>query len=219
MSYPVVKVVITKKSPDIIITEDDNNIVLDSTDGTSDAGGKMVGNGKVFLERFWDGETCVDPKIKFSGTYFFVPDALEDEDVGSKITLEEPDSTYPFYETPDNNRDGIAIWYWPNGRKKNEFTYVNGYLHGSCKQWYENGDPCTIGQRTTGLITNCVARTENSTGVKHTEETLKKKRENNQYGHEWNFATDNKSGTWKFYDKEGTETIGVYNELGVIEYQ
>ena len=80
MPYPVVKVVITKKSPDIIITEDDNNIVLDSTDGTSDAGGKMVGNGKVFLERFWDGETCVDPKIKFSGTYFFVPDALEDEE-------------------------------------------------------------------------------------------------------------------------------------------
>ena len=80
---PAVKTIITKKSPNIIITEDGNNIVLDSTDGTSDDGGKIVGNDIVFIERFW-----ADDVIKFSGTYDEMPEALDDEDVGTKITLE-----------------------------------------------------------------------------------------------------------------------------------
>ena len=135
INNPAVKTVITKKSPDIIITEDGNNIVLNSTDGTSDAGGKIFGNDIVLIERFW-----ADDVIKFSGSYLEMPDALDDEDVGTKITLEE-------YETGEHNRDEIAIWYWPNGNKWKEYTYVNGWLDGSYKIFYENGDPNTVGER------------------------------------------------------------------------
>ena len=39
---------------------------------------------KIFVERFW-----ADDVIKFSGTYLLMPDALDDKDVGDKITLEE----------------------------------------------------------------------------------------------------------------------------------
>ena len=171
---PAVKHVITKKSPDIIITEDDNNIVLDSTDGTSDAGGKLVGSEKVLVERFW-----ADDVIKFSGTYLFVPDALADEDVGSKITLEE-------FETPSGPyRDGVAIWYWPNGNKHREYTYVNGYLHGSYKIWWEDGEKNTVGERSTTWIDGVVGG-----------EGEKEKRK----------------GTWKYYDEEGTETETVWSE-------
>ena len=36
---------------------------------------------KIFLERFW-----ADDVIKFSGNYLEMPDALDDKDVGTKIT-------------------------------------------------------------------------------------------------------------------------------------
>jgi|ETNmetMinimDraft_5_1059913.scaffolds.fasta_scaffold21713_3 hypothetical protein len=92
---------------------------------------------KIFIERFW-----ADDKIKFSATCLEMPDALDDEDVGTKITLEE-------YETDDNTKDGIAIWYWENGNKWKEYTFVNGYLDGSYKIFYENGDIRVKGERDT----------------------------------------------------------------------
>ena len=92
---------------------------------------------KIFIERFW-----ADDVIKFSATCLEMPDALDDEDVGTKITLEE-------YETDDNTKDGIAIWYWENGNKWKEYTFVNGYLDGSYKIFYENGNTNTVGERDT----------------------------------------------------------------------
>jgi hypothetical protein len=90
---------------------------------------------KIFVERFW-----ADDVIKFSAPYNEMPDALDDEDVGTKITLEE-------YKTGERKIDGTAIWYWPNGNKWKEYGIVNGNLHGSYKIWWENGDIDTIGER------------------------------------------------------------------------
>ena len=76
---------------------------------------------KIFVERFWS-----EDRIKFSGNYLEMPEALDDETVGTKISPEE-------YETGENNRDGTAIWYWENGNKWKEYNYVNGWLDGSYK--------------------------------------------------------------------------------------
>jgi len=92
---------------------------------------------KIFIERFW-----ADDKIKFSGNYLEMPEALDDETVGTKISPEE-------YETGEHNRDGIAIWYWENGNKWKEYTYVNGWLDGSYKIFWENGDIRVNGERDT----------------------------------------------------------------------
>ena len=140
INNPAVKTVITKKSPDIIITEDGNNIVLNSTDGTSDAGGKIFGNDIVLIERFWD-----DDVIKFSGTYSLMTDALADEDIGATTTLEE-------FSAPESSKDGISIWYYPNGNKYKEYTLLNGCYHGSYKIWWEDGEKNTIGERSTTWI-------------------------------------------------------------------
>jgi len=178
---PSVKTVITKKSPDIIITEDGNNIVLNSTDGTSDAGGKIFGNEKIFLERFW-----IDDVIKFSGTYSLMIDALADEDIGVTTTLDE-DETELFRVRKDNEHtlDGTAIWYYENGNKYKEYEYKDGWLHGSYKIWWEDGEKNTVGERSTTWIDGVVGG-----------EGEKEKRK----------------GTWKYYDEEGTETETVWSE-------
>ena len=90
---------------------------------------------KIFVERFW-----ADDVIKFSATCLEMPDALDDEDVGTKITL-------GVYNTGERKINGTAIWYWPNGNKYKEYGIVNGNLHGSYKIWWENGDINTIGER------------------------------------------------------------------------
>ena len=90
---------------------------------------------KVLIERFW-----ADDVIKFSGTYLLMPDALDDKDVGDKITLEE-------YEAPEKTHDGTSIWYWPNGNKYKEYEFKDGWLHGSYKIWWENGNINTTGER------------------------------------------------------------------------
>ena len=109
INNPAVKTVITKKSPDIIITEDGNNIVLNSTDGTSDAGGKIFGNDIVLIERFW-----ADDVIKFSGTYSLMIDALVDKDIGATTTLEEYETEYEFMEdlgeVPDSESEIYIIF-------------------------------------------------------------------------------------------------------------
>ena len=168
---PSVKTVITKKSPDIIITEDGNNIVLNSTDGTSDVGGKIFGNDIVLIERFWD-----DDVIKFSGTYSLMTDALADEDIGATTTLEE-------FSAPESSKDGISIWYYPNGNKYKEYTLLNGCYHGSYKIWWEDGTKNTVGERKTTW--------EDVDTEQHLHERI---------------------GTWKYYDEEGTETEIVWSE-------
>jgi len=178
MDDPAVKTVITKKSPDIIITEDGNNIVLNSTDGTSDAGAKIFGNDIVLIERFW-----VDDVIKFSGTYSLMPDALDDKDVGDKITLEE-------YESPEHTRDGISIWYWPNGNKYKEYNFSKGWLHGSYKIWWEDGEKNTVGERSTTW------KDDRTPSPVHIEGD----------------NVEQRIGTWEYYDEEGTETEIVWSE-------
>jgi len=168
---PSVKTVITKKSPDIIITEDGNNIVLNSTDGTSDAGGKIFGNDILLIERFW-----VDDVIKFSGTYSLMIDALVDEDIGATTTLEE-------FTAPERSKDGISIWYYPNGNKYKEYTLLNGCYHGSYKIWWSDGTINTVGER--------------KTTWKDVDTEQKQ---------------DERIGTWKYYDEEGTETEIVWSE-------
>jgi hypothetical protein len=178
INNPAVKTVITKKSPDIIITEDGNNIVLNSTDGTSDAGGKIFGNDILLIERFW-----ADDVIKFSGTYSLMIDALVDEDIGATTTLEE-------FTAPEHTHEGTSIWYWSNGNKYKEYEFKDGWLHGSYKIWWEDGEKNTIGERSTTW------KDDRTPSPVHIEGD----------------NVEQRIGTWEYYDEEGNKTETVWSE-------
>ena len=133
---------------------------------------------KVLIERFGANDA-----IKFSGTYLVMPDALSDKDVGDKITLEE-------YETPEHTRDGTAIWYYPNGNKYKEYEYKNGWLHGSYKIWWKNGNINTIGEKSTTW------KDDRTPSPVHMEGD----------------NVEQRIGTWKYYDEEGNETKIVWSK-------
>ena len=137
---------------------------------------------KIFVERFW-----ADDVIKFSATYIEMPDALDDEDIGTKITLEE-------YETGEHVRDGIAIWYWENGNKWKEYNYENGWLHGSYKIFYKDGSANTIGERITTW-----QYAPPSPGNESNEDAP----EDNPEG---------RIGIWEYYDEEGNKTETIWSE-------
>ena len=105
-------------------------------------------------------------------------DALVDEDIGATTTLEE-------FSAPEHTHEGTSIWYWPNGNKYKEYEYKDGWLHGSYKIWWEDGEKNTVGERSTTWIDGVVGG-----------EGEKEKRK----------------GTWKYYDEEGTETETVWSE-------
>ena len=96
-----------------------------------------VSEEKIFLERFWS-----EDKIKFSGSYLEMPEELIDKQIGTVIFPEE-------YETGENNRDGIAIWYHENGNIHKKYDYKDGWLNGSYEIYWENGDIRVRGERAT----------------------------------------------------------------------
>jgi antitoxin component YwqK of YwqJK toxin-antitoxin module len=133
---------------------------------------------KVFVERFWDGDV-----IKSSSTHIEMPDALDDKTVGDKITLEE-------YETAEHTQDGTAIWYYPNGNKYKEYEYKDGWLQGSYKIWWEDGEKNTVGERSTTW------KDDRTPSPVHIEGD----------------NVERRVGTWKYYDEEGTETETIWSE-------
>ena len=113
-------------------------------------------------------------------------DALADEDIGVTTTLDEDETElFGVRKDKEHTRDGTAIWYYENGNKYKEYEYKDGWLHGSYKIWWEDGEKNTVGERSTTWIDGVVGG-----------EGEKEKRK----------------GTWKYYDEEGTETETVWSE-------
>ena len=96
-----------------------------------------VSEKKIFLERFWNNGI-----LKFSGSYLEMPEELIDKQTGTVIFPEK-------YETGENNRDGIAIWYHENGNIHKKYDYKDGWLDGLYEIYWENGNIRVKGERAT----------------------------------------------------------------------
>ncbi len=114
----------------------------------------------------------------------------------------------------DNRKDGLWITYYPDGKKKNEITYVNGKAIGPARFYYNDGN----------------LSEEGFWNIDHWEGEYKFYHKGGQLAYDWNYdSLGRRTGTQKYFHENGElkyegdwaegktqGTLKMFNESGQL---
>ena len=86
-----------------------------------------ISDEKISIKRYY-----LSGQLKYKAHLNEMPKGLCDKTNGTEITLKD-------YSTKDGSKDGLASWWYENGRIRLEEHYKDGKPHGEYTYWYENG--------------------------------------------------------------------------------